>query len=187
MGISIGLLELKSIPIGIQTADEMIKAANVKLLTASPTCPGGSPSLAVTSVAQPPVPAVWSSVGTHPGLSPTPQALLGGLQEMHPLSVRLGFRAVPSSSHSWGGHLPHLAVVLAEFRESGRADVCSQGLGSRPVSLTPLHPSVLRGWCFCPGAWGEVPGVFSALFGYQENLGHWETGRAGQNFPGRGG
>ena len=40
MGISIGLLELKSIPIGIQTADEMIKAANVKLLTASPTCPG---------------------------------------------------------------------------------------------------------------------------------------------------
>ena len=40
MGISIGLLELKSIPIGIQTADEMIKAADVKLLTASPTCPG---------------------------------------------------------------------------------------------------------------------------------------------------
>ena len=40
MGISIGLLELKSIPIGIQTADEMIKSANVKLLTASPTCPG---------------------------------------------------------------------------------------------------------------------------------------------------
>ncbi len=40
MGISIGLLEVKSIPIGIQTADEMIKAADVKLLTASPTCPG---------------------------------------------------------------------------------------------------------------------------------------------------
>ena len=40
MGISIGLLELKSIPIGIQTADEVIKAADVKLLTASPTCPG---------------------------------------------------------------------------------------------------------------------------------------------------
>jgi len=40
MGISIGLLELKSIPVGIETADEMIKAANVKLLTASPTCPG---------------------------------------------------------------------------------------------------------------------------------------------------
>jgi len=40
MGISIGLLELKSIPIGIETADEMIKAANVQLLTASPTCPG---------------------------------------------------------------------------------------------------------------------------------------------------
>ena len=40
MGISIGLLELKSIPVGIETADEMIKAANVQLLTASPTCPG---------------------------------------------------------------------------------------------------------------------------------------------------
>ena len=40
MGISIGLLELKSIPIGIETADEMIKAANVQLLIASPTCPG---------------------------------------------------------------------------------------------------------------------------------------------------
>ena len=40
MGISIGLLELKSIPVGIETADEMVKAANVQLLTASPTCPG---------------------------------------------------------------------------------------------------------------------------------------------------
>ena len=32
MGISIGLLELKSIPIGIETADEMIKAAKVDML-----------------------------------------------------------------------------------------------------------------------------------------------------------
>ena len=40
MGISIGLLELKSIPVGIEAADEMVKAANVQLLTASPTCPG---------------------------------------------------------------------------------------------------------------------------------------------------
>ena len=40
MGISIGLLELKSIPVGIETADEMLKAANVQLLVASPTCPG---------------------------------------------------------------------------------------------------------------------------------------------------
>lgn len=169
---------------------------------ASPTRPGGSPSLAVTSVAQPLVPAVQSSVGTHPGLSPTPQALLGGSQEMHPLSVRLGFQAVPSSSHSRGGHLPHLAVVLAEFHESGQADVCSQGLGLRPVSLTPLHPSVLRGWCFCPGAWGEVPGVFSALFGYPGEpgaLGDWASGpelprkgwlssdmRPGLRIPGKG-
>lgn len=40
MGTSIGLLELKSIPIGIQTADEMLKAANVELLMATPICPG---------------------------------------------------------------------------------------------------------------------------------------------------
>lgn len=40
MGKSIGLLELKSIPAGVETADAMLKAANVELLTASPTCPG---------------------------------------------------------------------------------------------------------------------------------------------------
>ena len=40
MGISIGLLELKSIPPGIETADEMLKAANVALLLCTPICPG---------------------------------------------------------------------------------------------------------------------------------------------------
>ncbi len=40
MGNSIGLIELKSTPIGIQTADEMIKSASVELLLASPICPG---------------------------------------------------------------------------------------------------------------------------------------------------
>ncbi len=40
MGKSIGLLELKSIPVGVETADAVLKAANVELLTASPTCPG---------------------------------------------------------------------------------------------------------------------------------------------------
>ena len=40
MGKSIGLLELKSIPVGIETADAVLKAANVELLTATPTCPG---------------------------------------------------------------------------------------------------------------------------------------------------
>lgn len=40
MGTSIGLLEFKSIPIGIQAADEMLKAANIRLLAASPVCPG---------------------------------------------------------------------------------------------------------------------------------------------------
>ena len=32
MGKSIGLLELKSIPVGIETADAVLKAANVELL-----------------------------------------------------------------------------------------------------------------------------------------------------------
>ena len=40
MGKSIGLLELKSIPAGIQSADEMLKAADVELLVASAICPG---------------------------------------------------------------------------------------------------------------------------------------------------
>lgn len=40
MGKSIGLMELKSIPIGILTADEMLKAAEVELLLATPICPG---------------------------------------------------------------------------------------------------------------------------------------------------
>ena len=40
MGKAIGLLELKSIPIGIETADAVLKAANVELLVATPICPG---------------------------------------------------------------------------------------------------------------------------------------------------
>lgn len=37
---AIGLIELKSIPLGIKTADEMLKAGNVELLLATPICPG---------------------------------------------------------------------------------------------------------------------------------------------------
>lgn len=37
---AIGLIELKSIPVGIETADEMLKAANVDLVMANPICPG---------------------------------------------------------------------------------------------------------------------------------------------------
>lgn len=40
MGKSIGLLELKSIPVGIETADAVLKAANVELLTATPHLSG---------------------------------------------------------------------------------------------------------------------------------------------------
>lgn len=37
---SVGFVEVKSIPVGIQTADEMLKAGNVDLLLATPICPG---------------------------------------------------------------------------------------------------------------------------------------------------
>ena len=37
---SIGFVEVKSIPVGIQTADEMLKAGNIEILLATPNCPG---------------------------------------------------------------------------------------------------------------------------------------------------
>ncbi|SBV93262.1 Microcompartments protein [uncultured Desulfovibrio sp.] len=37
---TIGCVELNSIGVGIQTADEMVKAANVELVISRPTCPG---------------------------------------------------------------------------------------------------------------------------------------------------
>lgn len=40
MGASIGLIELRSIPVGYETVDAMLKAADVKLLRANPACPG---------------------------------------------------------------------------------------------------------------------------------------------------
>lgn len=40
MKTSIGLLELRSIPPGIETADAVLKSASVELLLATPICPG---------------------------------------------------------------------------------------------------------------------------------------------------
>lgn len=37
---SLGLLELRSIAVGIKSADEMLKSADVKLVMATPICPG---------------------------------------------------------------------------------------------------------------------------------------------------
>lgn len=37
---SLGLIELKSIPIGIKVADEMLKSGKVELVLATPICPG---------------------------------------------------------------------------------------------------------------------------------------------------
>lgn len=40
MAAAIGLLELKSIPVGLEAADAVLKRADVTLLQASPACPG---------------------------------------------------------------------------------------------------------------------------------------------------
>lgn len=40
MAAAIGLLELKSIPVGLEAADAALKQANITLLQASPACPG---------------------------------------------------------------------------------------------------------------------------------------------------
>ena len=40
MKTALGLIEFKTVPIGIYATDEMIKAAEIKLLFTSPVCPG---------------------------------------------------------------------------------------------------------------------------------------------------
>ena len=40
MSTALGLIEFKTVPIGIYATDEMIKAAEIKLLFTSPCCPG---------------------------------------------------------------------------------------------------------------------------------------------------
>ena len=40
MSTALGLIEFKTVPIGVYATDEMIKAAEIKLLFTSPTCPG---------------------------------------------------------------------------------------------------------------------------------------------------
>lgn len=40
MGLSIGTVELNSIASGVAAGDEMLKAADVKLVMAQPVCPG---------------------------------------------------------------------------------------------------------------------------------------------------
>jgi len=40
MSTALGLIEFKTVPVGIYATDEMIKAAEIKLLFTSPTCPG---------------------------------------------------------------------------------------------------------------------------------------------------
>jgi len=37
---SLGLIELKSIPMGIKVADEMLKSANIEIIFSTPICPG---------------------------------------------------------------------------------------------------------------------------------------------------
>ena len=40
MKTALGLIEFKTVPVGIYATDEMIKAAEINLLFTSPTCPG---------------------------------------------------------------------------------------------------------------------------------------------------
>ena len=40
MSSALGLIEFKTIPVGIYATDEMIKAAEINLLLTAPTCPG---------------------------------------------------------------------------------------------------------------------------------------------------
>ena len=40
MSTALGLLEFKTIPVGVETTDEMLKAAEVDLILAAPICPG---------------------------------------------------------------------------------------------------------------------------------------------------
>jgi microcompartment protein CcmL/EutN len=40
MSTALGLIEFKTVPVGIYATDEMIKAAEIKLLFTAPTCPG---------------------------------------------------------------------------------------------------------------------------------------------------
>lgn len=40
MGVSIGAVELNSVAAGVVAGDAMLKAANVDLVVAQPTCPG---------------------------------------------------------------------------------------------------------------------------------------------------
>lgn len=40
MSIALGLVEFKTIPVAVQATDEMLKAAEVELLLATPICPG---------------------------------------------------------------------------------------------------------------------------------------------------
>lgn len=40
MSTAIGLLELKTIPVGVEATDEMLKASEVELILSAPICPG---------------------------------------------------------------------------------------------------------------------------------------------------
>ncbi|MDR1546156.1 MAG: BMC domain-containing protein [Deltaproteobacteria bacterium] len=40
MSSALGLIEFKTVPVAVEATDEMLKAAEVELLLASPTCPG---------------------------------------------------------------------------------------------------------------------------------------------------
>ncbi|WP_170253861.1 MULTISPECIES: BMC domain-containing protein [Acetobacterium] len=64
MNKAVGFMEFKSIPLGIEATDEMLKSGNVELLMASPLCPGKYVSIIAGDVG-----AVEASIknGSHVG------------------------------------------------------------------------------------------------------------------------
>ena len=48
---AVGVLELKSIPVGIEACDDALKASGVKLISAHPSCPGKYEILVTGSIA----------------------------------------------------------------------------------------------------------------------------------------
>ena len=60
---TIGCVELNSISTGMHVADEMVKAAEVQLVLARPTCPGRYLVIVTGDTAAPSAP-IWSWTGS---------------------------------------------------------------------------------------------------------------------------
>ena len=95
---TIGFLELNSIAKGIEAADAMLKAAEVRLITARPSCPGKYHVLVTGEVA-----AVQSSVEA--GMETASANVLDQvvIPRVHPQVIAaIGLSTVPEQSNAVG-------------------------------------------------------------------------------------